>query len=144
MDIEHEKVRVYGVDLKVVEEILRKEGFEDTILQTWKPGQVFGLVKKLNFPWEMHVRGFEDGHLEAEIEVSRDYLEHLDDRYRRSAGHELSLLLSKHRIPHTLEHSGNVKLELESPKTLTPWKPFAALGMMIFVTYLLSKKEGGD
>lgn len=142
--MEYEKVKVYGVNIRDVEGILKDEGFQSTPFQIWKPGQVFGLVRRLDPPWdawEMHVRGFEDGHLEAEIEISRDYLEHLDDRYRRSAGVELSQLLSKHGIPHAIERSGNVKLDLESPETLTPWKPIVALGVIVLALYTLSKKE---
>jgi len=145
IEMEYEKVKVYGVGLADIEQILREEGFQDTLLQVQKPGQVFGLVKRLDPPWEiweMHVRGFEDGHLEAEIEISRDYLEHLDDRYRRSAGTELSQLLSKHGVPHVVERGGNVKLDLEVPETLTPWKMIAvALGVIALALYVLSKKE---
>lgn len=143
--MEYEKIRPYGVSIKDIEGILRKEGFRDTILQVQKPGQVFGLVKRLGHPWEMwemHVRGFEDGHLEAEIEISRDYLEHLNDSYRRSAAAELSRLLSKHGIPHAIERSSNVKLDLEAPKTLTPWKPMVlALGGIMFALYVLSRDK---
>ena len=144
MRMEYEKIRPYGVSIKDIEGILRKEGFQDTVLQVQKSGQVFGLVKRLDPPWEMwemHVRGFEDGHLEAEIEISRDYLEHLNDNYRRSAAAELSQLLSKHGIQHIIERSNNVKLDLEAPRTLTPWKPIVALGVIALALYVLGKKE---
>ena len=140
----YEKIQVYGISIKDIEEILRREGFKDTVLQVWKPGQVFGLVKRLDPPWEiweMHVRGFDDGHLEAEIEISRDYLEHLDDRHRRSAAAELSQILNKYGIPHTIERSDNVKLDLEAPEALTPWKPIAAVGMVILALYILSREK---
>ncbi|MCD6099625.1 MAG: hypothetical protein J7K33_03475 [Candidatus Marinimicrobia bacterium] len=141
--MDYEKVRVYGVTLEDIKELLKREGFQHTPLQIWKPGQVFGLVKKVKDPWEMHVRGFEDGHLEAEFEVSRDYLEHLDDRHRRSAARELSLVLSEHGIPHTIEsNSSNIKLNLEVPKTLTPWKLLLTFGFILFTLYLLGKREG--
>jgi len=58
-------------------EVLIKEGFRDTPLQIWKPEQVFGLVKPLDDVYEIHVRGYQDGTLDAEIEVPREYLEHL-------------------------------------------------------------------
>ncbi len=69
-------IRVY-VDLGVVKRILLNEGFYEPLLQAWKPGQVFGLVKPLNELIEVHVRGYEDGTLDAEVELSREYLEHL-------------------------------------------------------------------
>jgi len=34
--------------LDCVEDALVREGFRDTPLQIWKPGQVFGLVKPLD------------------------------------------------------------------------------------------------
>ena len=114
--------------LKRVENVLKEEGFEHTYLQVWKEGQVFGLIKRIDDKWEMHVRGFEDGHLEAEIEISREYLEHLDDRYRRSAVRELSKILSKYNIPHKV--TGDYGLEatfLPEPESLTPWVPLIAL-----------------
>jgi len=129
-------------DLKQVKQILRKEGFEDTLLQVVKPGQVFGLVKKLDHPWEMHVRGFEDGHLEAEIEISRDYLEHLDDRYRTSAAEKLGEILSNYGIPYEIKSDGSgVNLKLETPETLTPWKPIALVIGLLGIMYVLSKRE---
>ena len=75
--------------LNAVKQALIADGFVNTVLQIQKPNQVFGLVKKLVRPWEMHVRGLSTNRVEAEIEISREYLEHLDDRYRRSALNEL-------------------------------------------------------
>ena len=109
--------------LERVKQALYVEGFRDTFLQVWKEGQVFGLVKKIDDIWEMHVRGFEDGHLEAEIEVSRDYLEHLNDKYRRPAINRLSKILDRHNIPYNVVGNPEVMSELEPPRTLTPWKP---------------------
>ncbi len=75
--------------LETVRQVLLAEGFKNTMLQVVKPGQVFGLVKRMDPVWEMHIRGFEGEVLESEIEVSRDYFEHLDDRFRREATNEL-------------------------------------------------------
>jgi len=69
--------RIWTPYLDRAKEALIKEGFRDTLLQFWKPGQVFGLVKPLDDTYEIHVRGYQDGTLDAEIEVSREYLEHL-------------------------------------------------------------------
>ena len=38
----------FGQWLQTVYSILLQEGFTDTILQTIKPGQVFGVIKKLD------------------------------------------------------------------------------------------------
>jgi hypothetical protein len=69
-------IKVY-MDLEVVRRILLSEGFHEPLLQGWREGQVFGLVKLLNELVEVHVRGYEDGTLDAEVELSREYLEHL-------------------------------------------------------------------
>ncbi|ACS90089.1 hypothetical protein [Thermococcus sibiricus] len=129
-------------DLERVKQILLEDGFRNTILQVIKPGQVFGLVKELNHPWEMHVRGFEDGHLEAEIEISREYLEHLDSGYKKEATMELTRILDKYGIIYTVKGDmSGVDLQLKKPNTLTPWKPIALVVTLIGVAYLLSKKE---
>jgi hypothetical protein len=124
--------------LEVVREVLLAEGFKDTMLQIVKPGQMFGLVKRLNDVWEMHVRGFEDGTLESEIEVSREYFEHLDDRYRKDATNELLSILKQYGIPHQVTGaSPDVEVMLQAPESVTPWKPVAVLGALLGVVALL-------
>jgi len=69
-------IKVFA-DLNDIKEILMREGFYDPgILQTWKEGQEFGFSKPLNELLEVHVRGYVDNTLDAEVELSRDYLEH--------------------------------------------------------------------
>ena len=108
---------------------LISEGFLDPgLMQLKKTGQVFGLVKRLDETWEMHVRGFGRGALEAEVEVPRDYFEHLNDRFRRDATPELEAILRYHGIPYRITGQlPRVLMELELPRRLTPWKPVAAL-----------------
>ena len=126
--------------LQEVKGALTQEGFRDTSFQTIKPGQVFGLVRKLNEVWEMHVRGFVDGRLESEIEVSRDYIEHLNDNHRRDATPELRQILDTHHIPY---HFPGIRSQMESilslPRQVTPWKPvlvaiLGLLGLFILAT----------
>jgi len=51
---------------------LKQRGFYDSgILQLYKRGQVFGLVRLLDKILEMQIQGFKDGLIEAEIEISR-------------------------------------------------------------------------
>ncbi|MEM2282480.1 MAG: hypothetical protein QXH26_02890, partial [Candidatus Hadarchaeales archaeon] len=87
--------------LESVRRALLEEGFKFTEFQHVKPGQYFGLVKDLKRGLQMHVRAFRDGKLEAEIEISRFYLEH--PQWKRPAGEELSRILKRHRIPHLKE-----------------------------------------
>jgi len=84
-------------------------------------------VRKIDEIWEMHARGFEDGHFEAEIEISRDFLEHLDDRCRRPAISELAEILDKYNIPYEIVGDNLIETRLDFPETLTPWKPIVAV-----------------
>lgn len=130
--------------LESVEHALLSEGFNPTALQIVKPGQVFGLVKDLGDIWQMHVRGFEDGHLESEIEISRYYLEHPGTS--RPATEELCGILNRHNI--TYEWEGQlrapVRVRTEPPGTLTDWRPLLAMGVLIAaavaIAYLLREK----
>jgi len=128
--------------LQRIKGALVQEGFSDTILQTVKPGQVFGLIKKLDNIWEMHVRGFNDGRLEAEIEVSRDYFEHLDDTYRRDATLELMRILDAYQILYQSKGSlPQMEMTLYPPNQLTPWKPVVAIAALIAFLIWLGRQN---
>jgi hypothetical protein len=124
--------------LQTVKGVLIQEGFSDTILQVKEPGQVFGLVKRLDKVWEMHVRGFNDGRLKAEIEVARDFFEHLNNKYRRDATPELLQILDAYQVPYEFE--GNlpqVAVTLDPPQQLTPWKPVVVIvALAVFLSWL--------
>jgi len=123
--------------LEMAKEVLGQEGFRHTPLQVVKPGQVFGLVKKVADIWEMHVRGFDDGRLESEIEISRDYFEHLDNRFRRDATPELKQILEIYQIPYKIEEDAPYSMVvLPYPESVTPWKPIAAIaGIVAFLIW---------
>lgn len=109
-----------------VKKALLDEGFKDTRLQIRRKNQVFGLTKKLTAPWEIHIRGFVDGSLASEIEISREYLEHLNNNYRVGAIQELVDILEKYKIRYKLHGEKPQKVQLEEmevPKTLTQWEP---------------------
>ncbi len=128
--------------LERVKGVLIQEGFHDTKLQTIKQGQVFGLVKKVDGIWEMHVRGFKDGRLEAEIEISRDYFEHLDDKYRRDATLELTQILDAYQIPYQTEGTlPHMEVTLNPPEKLTPWKPIAAIAGVVILLIWLGRQK---
>jgi len=128
--------------LDSVKEALIADGFVDTILQIQKPNQVFGLVKKLVYPWEMHARGFSTDQVEAEIEISREYLEHLDDQYRRSALEELLVILERYGISYQVEGEFPQQyVTLRPPPHLTPWAPFVIIGIAAFLLIILSKEK---
>lgn len=79
--------------LAAVLNLLVEDGYHHSVLQVFAPGQVFGMVKPVDEMWEYHVRGYLDGRLEAEIELSRDYLQHLSNDYRADAASHLIELL---------------------------------------------------
>ncbi len=129
--------------LDMVKQALISEGLSDPgpLRQVIKPGQAFGLVKRLDNTWEMHVRGFDSGTLEAEIEISRDYFEHLDDRFRRDATPELLAILRYYGIPyHITGQLPQMTVRLEIPQKLTPWKPVAALAGIVALLWFLGRE----
>ncbi len=60
--------------------ILRQIGFVDPFFQEWRIGQRFGLSRPLTSMLEWHVRGFADGTVDSEVEISRKRLEHVAAR----------------------------------------------------------------
>lgn len=128
-------------ELTRVEEILEAEGFIDPgILQNHKDGQIFGLVKDLDETWQMHVRGYKGGGLEAEIEVSRWHLEHLQDgpTIRRPACQELRGILDRYGIYYTTNSTLSYQNEtLQTPATLTDWRPLATILGIVLIGFFM-------
>lgn len=56
--------------LRKVKIALLKEGFHNTRFQFSKKGQIFGLVKRFSLK-QLHIRGFIDGRIKAELEIWR-------------------------------------------------------------------------
>ncbi len=85
--------------LKAVLYALRSNGFRDAgLFQIWKPGQVFGYLKRLSGRFQWHVRGFANGLLESEIEHYRWSVKHLT-RTPKPYLSPLIRLLFEYRIP---------------------------------------------
>lgn len=123
-------VKVLVNEMEKIRNILLREGFSDPApLQTWKDGQVFGLVKKVTHMLEMHVRGYDDFTLESEIELSRGYLEHPYDC--RPFYGPLLKILSRYRIPFTTRQLPKDPDLVTIPKNPTPWKPLLATAIVI-------------
>ena len=70
-------VQIHPEHFPLLVAILHQAGLRDPILQEWKTGQRFGLSTPLSSLLEWHVRGFADGMLESEVEISRNWLQHL-------------------------------------------------------------------
>jgi len=126
------------VSMDYVKWALKHEGFYDPwFLQIWKEGQVFGLAKRVSKEFEIHVRGYIDNTLDAEIEISREYLEHLSDKAKPYYDYLISIL-TKYNIPfQTVRPLPQTPIFLEVPKKLTEWKPIAAtLALGAFLVFI--------
>jgi hypothetical protein len=78
--------------------ILYRMGFKDPLFQQWRLGQRFGLSTPLTDMLEWHIRGFADGTLDSEVEISRMSFQHL----LSMPGSYYSLLIAilrRHGIP---------------------------------------------
>ena len=64
-------MRISPLALQQLKYFLQAQGFHHTRWQHWKPGQVFGLVKRLSYKKQLHIRAFIDGTLRAEEEIWR-------------------------------------------------------------------------
>jgi len=133
-------IKVY-VDLGVVKQILLSEGFYEPLLQGWRKGQVFGLVKPLNELVEVHVRGYEDGTLDAEVELSREYLEHLWYGSKPYYGYLIDIL-KRYNIPFSIvKPIPPDPMYIEVPQNPIKWKPLLILAVLFLGLYLLSTSE---
>jgi uncharacterized ParB-like nuclease family protein len=73
-------VQIHPEHFPLLAVTLQRTGFTDPISQEWKTGQRFGLSRPLSSLLEWHVRGFADGMLDSEVEISRNWLQHLAAR----------------------------------------------------------------
>jgi len=69
--LESKNIKISPLILDDLKHFLLREGFHHTFWQKWKKGQVFGLVKRLSFKKQLHIRAFIDGTLKAEEEIWR-------------------------------------------------------------------------
>ena len=81
--------------------ILRRMGFADPFFQDWRIGQRFGVAKPVTSILEWHIRGFADGSLDSEVEISRKRLQHVASR-PGSYYLPLMAILRRNRIPFLL------------------------------------------
>jgi len=128
-----------ATSLQELKSIFAKEGFTETIVEEKKVNQIAqGLVKRLTTDWDMHVRFFQlhEGSIaiDAEVETSRQYLEHLNGKWI-SVIYEVTNILKKYELQFGIWHkkaqkyvsqileNGNLILDDISGKI--EWKPLA-------------------
>ena len=122
--------------------IFSREGFTKVKFEHKQPGQIGnGLNLKLKKPWEMHVRmvDLKKGliGIHAEVEVSRDYLQHLFSQ-RTPVVYEVEEILKKYQVEYSIWH-GRIRKSVQGiidnykVKLATPSLPVFAWKPMLFV-----------
>lgn len=125
--------------LQILKSVFMHEGFSETVLEEKKPNQISqGLMKRLTNDWDMHIR-FIQLHsksiaIDAEVETSREYLEHLTGKWI-SVIYEVTGILQKHKLAYAIWHKQeqkyvsnilkNGKLTLDEISGKIAWKPLA-------------------
>jgi hypothetical protein len=137
--------QLHVVVKKNVDELFRifsQEGFTKIKFEHKQPFQIgHGLSLKLKKPWEMHVRFVqlkkELVAIHAEVEVSRDYLQHLFGQ-RTPVVYEIENMLKKYQIEYKV-WNGRIKKYVQTVfdnyriKLVTPNLPVFAWKPMLFV-----------
>ena len=131
--------------------IFSKEGFTKVKFEHKQPFQLGnGLSLKLKKPWELHVR-FVDMKkgliaIHAEVEVSRDYLQHLFSQ-RTPVIYEIEEMLKKYKIDYKIWNNrikkyvntifDNYKIKLAMPNIpVFAWKPMPFVIGTVCLLYL--------
>lgn len=139
---------------KNIDELLSmfaSEGFRRVKFEHKRPGQIgSGMCLKLKKPWELHVRmtDIKDGliAIHSEVEVSRDYLQHMFSQ-RTPVVYEVAQVLQKHKIEYTIwsrnfkQHVLRViddyRIKLASPAfPAFAWKPMVYSIATVCLLYL--------
>ena len=134
-------------------------GFEEATPALPK-GEKYTVRKILSYPWEHHLRLFENGFIEPEVEVQREFFEHLGQRrlfiiyeafeYYRGFYENLHIFhnLTRKWVINVLDH---FKVRLRPPQSLTFWKPVVAVagaaltvGVLLYALSKLSKGKEDD
>lgn len=87
-----------GTWLMAAKSVLLAAGFKRDVKQVRKPGQVWGVIRQEPDDMQLHVRAFDDGRLETEVELSNKYVQHLWS-HRRNAAPEIKQILESHGMP---------------------------------------------
>ncbi len=122
--------------------IFTAEGFTKVKLEHKQPDQIgSGINLKLKKPWEMHIRmvDLKKGRIgiHAEVEVSRDYLQHLFSQ-RTPVIYEVEEILKKYQVDYSIWHD-KIKKDITTViddykvKLANPGIPVFAWKPMLFV-----------
>jgi hypothetical protein len=103
-------IKVENNHLEDLKRAFLSEGFHLPIFQEWKPGQLWGAVKRIDKHNEVHVRIIHvfDGFqyfliVDPEVEVPREYIEHLWPEFSAQPFYGyIKQVLSKSSVPYTV------------------------------------------
>ncbi len=144
--------RLWAPDVKAVyEHLTNVQGFEVATPSVYR-GEKYSLRKILGDVWELHLRLYSDGFIDAEVEVKREFLEHLTLRrlnvvyeafeYYRGAYDKLHIWY----VPKgewVIKIVDHLNVKLREPDTLTPWRPIVlgtvAIGLFVYALSRLAK-----
>ena len=141
--------------VKRVQQIFAQEGATEVKFEHKQPFQIgHGLSLKLKKPWEMHIRLFnikkDMVSIQAEVEISRDYLQHLFSQ-RTPVVYEIESILKKYEIDYSIWNNRikkyihkifeNYKIKISTPDIpVFAWKPMlfmiSTVGLMYLWKYL--------
>tara|TARA_B110000263_G_C15211670_1_gene465532 strand:+ start:187 stop:738 length:552 start_codon:yes stop_codon:yes gene_type:complete len=134
-----------------IQKIFAQEGATKVKFEHKQPFQIGnGLSLKLKKPWEMHVRLFdikkEMVSIQAEVEISRDYLQHLFSQ-RTPVIYEIELILKKYGVEYKVWNNRiskyihtifeNYKIKISTPDIpVFAWKPMLFMISTVGLMYL--------
>jgi len=143
-------LRVDVAFLERLENALTVEGFDSNIFQVWKEEQIWGGAKLLDENNEIHVRiilvakgPFQFLKIDSEIEVPRDYVEHLSMEFKAEPYFgPVQDILRRHGIPYSV--AGFLPADpvlVKRPVQKTPWKPLLGVGILLGAIFLGSSLD---
>jgi len=139
---------------EVYKHLVEEQGFK-LATPTVPKGEKYSLRRALSDVWDLHLRLYDNGLVDAEVEVRREFMEHLTPRRLNVVYEAFEFyrnVYDKLHILYVPAHKWVVKIidhfyvKLREPNTLTPWKP-VVLGVVVaglFTYALLKLTKGGE
>ena len=138
-------------NIEKIQRIFAQEGARKVKFEHKQPFQIGdGLSLKLKKPWEMHIRLFDIKKgmvaIQAEVEISRDYLQHLFCQ-RTPVIYEIESILKKYEIEYEVWNNRiskyvhtifeNYKIKISTPDIpVFAWKPMLFMISTVGCMYL--------
>ena len=138
-------------NVEKIQKMFVKEGATKVKFEHKLPFQIGdGLSLKLKKPWEMHIRLFDIKKgmiaIQAEVEISRDYLQHLFSQ-RTPVIYEIESILKKYEVEYRVWYNRiskyihtvfeNYKIKISTPDIpVFAWKPMLFMISTVGLMYL--------